>query len=90
MLTYKELKTAYNEWLVKKGIIDKEHVAIFGEQELPETSGDGTENGITYFSKEHKLPNGKFETFSWIEYGEDVYDEDGEIIDYKIIGYEEN
>lgn len=90
MLSYKELKTAYNKWLAEKGIIGKGHIAIWGEQELPEVSCYGAENGITYFSKEHKLPNGNFEDFSWIEYGEDVYDEDGEIIDYKIIGYEEN
>lgn len=90
MKNYEELRKNFNEWLIRKGIIDQEYVELFGEQELPEVASNGIdENGNAVFSKEFKLPNGKYENYRWVEFSEEILDEDGEVTDYKIIGYEE-
>lgn len=89
LLTYEEVKALYIQHLLKNDIITSDELDYIKDsiEFILENGTDGIEENTTHFDVIDRTKDGRVIEFSVVEYTEPILDEDGDIEDYKILGY---
>ena len=87
LITYERMCEKYCEWCIKNGLIEQDAIVNLKDDINKLLENRESEGNATHFYIEKRTKDGRYISFRVIEYTEPIYDDDGDVDDYKILGY---